>query len=154
MVKLAEEDKSVGFVSGKVYSDIKTRTLETVGKKTSQFTIVGEHIGAGQKDVGQFDRIQEREYLDDIFILVSKSVVKTVGIYDTDFFLYFEETDWLCRSRVMGFKMLYSPRAIAVHEKSSSTGRGTNPINTYWNSRNSYLFLWKNGTKTQLFTFR
>jgi len=59
----------------------------------------GDHIGGLEKDVGQYDEISERHFIDDVFTLVNRKVFeKTIG-FDLNFFLQYEETDWQVRSK-------------------------------------------------------
>ena len=149
LVKAAETDASIGFVSGKVYQYDNPKVLQTVGKLTNSITLVGSHIGANEEDIGQYNDIKEYTFIDDVFLLVRKEVIEKVGGYDSNFFLYLEETDWCVRVRKAGFKIIYTPGAKIWHKGSMSSGGGMNPINTYWLTRNKYLFMWRNATSQQ-----
>lgn len=150
-VKLAECDPKIGFVSGKVYSYHETNRLQTVGKTGSIERLI--HVGAGEVDRGQYDTIREYEFLDDVFLLARKEVFEKVGMYDPNFFLYYEETDLCARVRKAGFKLMYTPHAKLWHKGSLSTGGGVNPINTYYLARNKILFLKRNASPTQFKRF-
>ncbi len=149
LVTVARRDETIGFVSGKVYYYDDTDVLQTVGKRTDPVTIVGPHVGEGETDTGQYEEEKDYEFMDDIYLLVRRVVVETVGIYSPEFFLYFEETDWCARVRRAGYRIVYTPKAKIWHKGSLSSGGGTNPVNTYWNARNRYVFIWRNGTKKQ-----
>ena len=153
LVNIAQSDDRIGFVSGKVYHYNRPNILQTVGKSTDPIKLVGSHIGADEEDNGQYDEIVDYQFIDDVFLLVSKKVIDKVGGYDNDFFLYYEETDWCARVRKAGFRIVFTPRAKIWHKGSMSSGGGTNPVNTYWNSRNRYLFMYRNGTHFQWFHF-
>ena len=101
LVKVAMRDYRIGFVTGEVFfHDFggKKNILQTVGKVSDKFTIVGEHIGEGEEDIGQHDKIEEREFCDDVFTLVNAELIKKTGGYDENFYLQFEETDWQLRA--------------------------------------------------------
>jgi len=153
LVKTAESDPSIGFVSGKVYHFDRPGIIQTVGKLTDRVTLVGAHVGADEPDRGQHDEIRDYEFIDDVFLLVRREVIEKVGGYDSHFFLYFEETDWCARVRRAGYRIVYTPWAKIWHKGSMSTGGGQNPINIFWNSRNRYLFIKRNGTPGQWRSF-
>ena len=89
LIEVTEKNRKVGFVTGKVYyheSNKKTNIIQTVGKYSNKYSIIGGHIGFNELDTGQYDETVERDFVDDVFTLVSKSVVNQVGGYDENFF--------------------------------------------------------------------
>ena len=85
LVKVAETDPMIGFVTGKVYFYDRPDILQTVGYYEDDLRWVGGHIGNLEKDDGQYDNTEERSFTDDIFMLAKKTLFKTVGGYDTEF---------------------------------------------------------------------
>lgn len=55
-------------------------------------------------------------------VLVRRKVLEDVGLFDEDYFLYFEETDLMLRARRKGWRAWYVPEARAVHLVGRSTG--------------------------------
>ncbi len=55
--------------------------------------------------------------------LVRRAAVEKVGLFDEDFFLYAEETDWCYRFRQAGWKVMFTPRAEVVHLNKGSGKR-------------------------------
>ncbi|MCK4614324.1 MAG: glycosyltransferase family 2 protein [Thermoplasmata archaeon] len=149
LVKTAESDPKIGFVSGKVYHFNKPNVIQTVGKLTDPITLVGAHVGANEMDEGQYDEIRDYDFIDDVFLLVRWEVIEKVGGYDSNFFLYFEETDWCARVRRAGYRIVFAPAAKIWHKGSMSSGGGTNPVNTFWLARNRYPFIGRNGSPKQ-----
>lgn len=78
-------------------------------------------------------------------LMLRRSVLEKIGLFDERFFLYFEETDLCFRARRASFETWYVHEAIVRHEGSISTGmkeRG-NRIPRYWFSSRQRFF-WKN----------
>lgn len=48
-------------------------------------------------------------------MLIRKKVIKEVGLFDSDFFLYFEETDFCIRVWLAGWKIVYTPKSVIYH---------------------------------------
>lgn len=143
MVKLAESDADVGFVSGKVYFYDKLDIIQTVGKKENRICLAEGQIGMRERDVGQFDKIEDRDFVDDVFLLVRRRVIEEVGMYDPQFFAYGEIIDWCVRVRKAGYKIMYTPGAKIWHKVSMSTGGGSNPINIYYITRSRIICIKK-----------
>ena len=138
LVQTGESDPKIGFVTGKVYFYDQPDTLQTVGYYEDKLRWVGGHIGAHEKDRGQYDRIEERFFSDDIFMLVKKKLYDEVGGYDTEFQFQAEQFDWQIRAKKMGFKIYYSPFARIWHKDSVTIGKSS-PFKTYYDVRNSLV---------------
>ena len=55
------------------------------------------------------------------FFMARRSVFETVGYFDEDFFMYYEDVDFCLRAQLAGFKVLYTPSAVAYHATGSSS---------------------------------
>jgi N-acetylglucosaminyl-diphospho-decaprenol L-rhamnosyltransferase len=55
-------------------------------------------------------------------MMLRRSVLQRVGLFDETYFLYFEETDLCRRVRDAGYKIAFVPEAKVVHHEGSSTG--------------------------------
>jgi len=55
-------------------------------------------------------------------LLVRRSAVEEVGLFDEDFFMFSEETDWLYRFRRAGWQVWFTPDAEVVHLGGASHG--------------------------------
>ena len=53
-------------------------------------------------------------------ILVSKEFIKDIGLMSEEYFLYYEEIDWIYRGRKK-YNMIYSPNSIVYHKVGKST---------------------------------
>jgi len=144
LVQIAESDKNIGFVSGKVYFYDDPNKIQTVGRHNHPFFLTDKLVGYGEDDLGQYDQVKEYDFLDDVFLLVSKKAYEATGGYNPNFFLYYEETDWCARIRKAGFKIVYTPHAKIWHKLGRSTGGDKGPIYTYYITRNQILFIRRN----------
>lgn len=54
-------------------------------------------------------------------MLISRSVIESVGLFDTMFFMYYEDSDFCLRAREKGYRVGYVPLARMWHKVSSST---------------------------------
>jgi GT2 family glycosyltransferase len=57
-------------------------------------------------------------------MLVTKRLLKDVGLLSEIYFLYFEELDWALRARRYGYALAYASQAIIYHKEGGSIGGG------------------------------
>jgi len=62
-------------------------------------------------------------------------LARKVGLMSEEFFLFYEETEWYWRWRLAGFKTVFVPRAIVVHQRSQVTVRHS-LLKLYYPERN------------------
>ena len=77
-------------------------------------------------------------------VMVSRPFLQEVGLMCEEYFLYFEELDWVLRARGR-FRMVYAPESIVYHKVGGSIGTSSNPGRKslacdYWNARNRIFF--------------
>lgn len=77
-------------------------------------------------------------------MLISKSVLQLVGMFDERYFLYFEDADLCLRARKTGWKLAVVPEAVVRHQQSSSTKKLGAPVLLRYHFRNAHLFVLKN----------
>lgn len=140
LVKVAEGDDRIGFVSGKVYYYDHPDVFQTVGKQEDLICWNGDHIGNMEQDRGQYDRIEERVFSDDVFTLTSRKLYEDVGGYDAEFRFQYEETDWQARAKKAGYRIVYTPYARLWHKVSATIGRES-ALQAYYDTRNLMLVI-------------
>lgn len=62
-----------------------------------------------------YDREKELDWVTGAFFLIRDSVLKKVGYFDEDYFMYTEETDYCFRTKENGWKVYYNPRWSIIH---------------------------------------
>ena len=134
----AKNYKESGFVTGKVYYYERPDILQTVGKKYDEVLWNGGHLGQGEKDIGQYDKIQSRDWCDDIYWLVKRELYERIGGYDTEFAFQGEDFDWQVRAKQAGYKIIYTPDARLWHKESMTIGK-TSPFKAYYDARNPLI---------------
>lgn len=85
------------------------------------------------------------DYIDSCAILIRREVFEKIGLLDSKFFINFDDVDLNLRASKGGYKVVYVPRAIIWHRVSAALGIAS-PANTYYMTRNSFLFYLKHTT--------
>lgn len=77
-------------------------------------------------------------------LLVRKSAIDAVGMFDERYFFFFEETDWAYRMRQVGWKIGHVPTAFIYHFQGQSIGRNLPSRIAFYRSRYQFFHKWKN----------
>jgi GT2 family glycosyltransferase len=75
-------------------------------------------------------------------LLVRKTALDAVGLFDERFFFFFEETDWALRMRRAGWKIFFVPEAQIIHAQGRSVGHEASGRLLFYRSRYQYLKKW------------
>lgn len=91
------------------------------------------------------DQVEQKiDYVVGASLLVRSSYIIEVGLMAEDYFLYFEEIDWVTRDQGR-HSLAYAPKSIVYHKVGASIGTATNPLRKsyqcdYYTLRNRLLF--------------
>ena len=75
-----------------------------------------------------YDSTLEAEFLMGSVLLVRREAADTVGLFDEDFFMFSEETDWCYRFRQAGWRVLFTPDAEFTHVGGATTKKTWGPM--------------------------
>ena len=76
-------------------------------------------------------------------VLLRRSYLDDVGLFDERLFMYYEDTDLSWRGRLRGWRYVYEPGAVVRHHHAQSSGVGS-PFFRFHTERNRLLVLAKN----------
>ena len=87
---------------------------------------------------------QEVELADGACLLVPAEAFCGVGLFDTAYFLYYEDWDFAVRARRSGYRIVFEPTATLRHYERGTTGpTDISPISAYYTTRNRLRFMQK-----------
>ncbi len=79
-------------------------------------------FGAYRMTYFDYKRVVEADQPMGSFLMIPRPVLEQVGLLDTDFPIFFNEVDWCYRAkREYGWKIYYTPEAVATHYGGGST---------------------------------
>ncbi|UCE05479.1 MAG: glycosyltransferase family 2 protein, partial [bacterium] len=149
LVEVADADPKVGMVGAMMYDYSKPDTILSAGGTIDWTQNVSRGRGDMEKDVGQFNKIEPVDYLWGGALLVRKSVLETVGLFDEDYIGYwFEDSDLSVRVAKAGFKVLFNPFAKVWH-KPHATAEQFSYRKKYLAARNAIRFMKKHASPLQ-----
>ena len=94
-------------------------------------------------DRGQYQRPEEVFAFCGGAVCFRTEALRQAGVFDDDFFLYYEDTDLSWRLRALGWRIRYQPAAVARHIHSASSVEWS-PLFVFHTDRNRLLMLTKN----------
>lgn len=141
LVSVAEQFPKVTLLGPKVYHLDSSNQIQSAGGKLD-YLWRSKQRGLDNIDYGQFDVIEDVDYVIGAAVLVRANHLKKVGLLDSDFFLYREDIDWCLRVRRAGYRVLYVPGAKIWHRSHHVREREL-PRVTYYMARNSLMLLRK-----------
>lgn len=107
-------DNKLGVIQSKIKVMDNPKLLDSV---VSFQTLTGflYHRGYLDKDGEKYENFLYSFSAKGACILINKKILK-LGLFDEDFFCYFEETDLCWRSWILGFKVGFEPRSVIYHK--------------------------------------
>ncbi len=96
-----------------------------------------------EDDRGQYDLLEEVFAGCGAALLLRRAMLEDVGLFDEDFFMYYEDMDLCWRARRRGWKVVYAPGAVVRHLHAGSSVEWS-PFFVYHVERSRLLMLGKN----------
>lgn len=117
LVGVIESDSSIGIAGCKLlYPDGRIQHAGGVIKLKGAY-----NRGECQEDKGQYDRTEPVDYVTGAALLIKSDVIRKIGLLDEGFSpLYYEDADLCVRTRLYGYKVLYTADPTLIHHCGSS----------------------------------
>jgi GT2 family glycosyltransferase len=149
LVTIAESDAKIGILGPKVYADDGSQTIQCAGGQITYTQNLCSERGAGERDRGQYDRIDEVDYFPGFGFMTRREVFEQLNFLDETFYGYgHEDTDFCIRARQIGYRIVYVPTAIMWHQGSATIGNYS-ARKKYLEAVNSAYCVRKYGTPRQ-----
>lgn len=147
LVGAAERDTAAGAWQPKMLALAAGATIDTAGIALRSDDIFAVAVGHGRPDGEAFSRGG------DVFgacagaALYRKDMLDRTGLFDEDFFAYYEDVDLAFRARLQGWGARYVPAAVVYHAHSATLGKQA-PMKTRLLERNRYFCIVKNAPRS------
>ncbi|MFQ5561560.1 MAG: glycosyltransferase family 2 protein, partial [Nitrospinota bacterium] len=141
LVNASQTPEAYRIIGGKIFYHRSGNTLWYKGGYISKLTGGGIHREKGRRENGVPKAgVFPVTFVTGCMCLIHKSVFKEIGLLDTSYFLYCEDTDFCMRAGKRGIPMAVNPASIIYH-KERSTKNGWQPDHIYYLVRNRILFM-------------
>lgn len=145
LVSVAENYVDTGIVGGKIRFYNAPDRLWFGGGSFNIETGKTVHERYDALDIQVKQKIREISFMTGCLMLIPVEVIMKTGLFNEDYFLYSEDTDYCCRVINSGKKIYYCEDAIIYHKVSSSSGVKS-ITSSYYMTRNN-LWIIKQYTK-------
>jgi len=125
IIKLMESEPKIGLAGFKRLIYGTKNRIDGVG---GDLFLCGRArpVGTYETDRRQYDTIKEDlDYIGGAMVLRRK-ILREVGLFDPDYFIFYEDVDLCYRIRKHGYKTIYVPDAIIYH-RGQTTLKGMDP---------------------------
>lgn len=116
LVKVMVTDKNLGAVMPKLLMYPKKHLIDSLG---AFFLMNGDLYHFGREKDPKGSKYNKQMYILSVkgaCTLFRKKALEKTGMFDKDYFAYFEETDLSMRTWLAGYKLLYVPEATVYHK--------------------------------------
>ena len=132
-MEAAEKQPTAKILGAKIYRYSEKTTIDHLGgfwnPKLGEF----ESFAQNQIDDGRsFETMEPVDYVCGAALLMHRSVPETIGLLESRFFLFWEETDFCMRAKRSGFEVWTAPQAKIWHKVSSSFVGGKPHMHYFW----------------------
>ncbi len=126
-----------------------SKILDGAGKKLDS---TGDYLsvwglpyprGRGETDLDRYDELTDIFAASGGASLYRVKTLQEIGLFDQDFFAYYEDVDLSFRAQLAGWKVRYAPSAV-VHHQIGATSSKLKGFATYQTMKNQPLLLYKN----------
>ena len=135
LLEVAERDNQIGLLSPVIFEE-KTRRIWFAGGRINWMRMRTVH-----SQEARTQEWYESDFITGCSMLVRADVFKKIGLFDEDFFLYWEDADFSFRSKKAGFKNVVVSSSWVYHAEKSEEHK---IIKTYWLVLSGLIFFKKN----------
>jgi GT2 family glycosyltransferase len=132
LATLLDDDPACGSACGKLL--LEDGVVDSAGLQAYAPRLFADR-GHGQRDDGRFDAAGEVFGASGAAVLYRRAMLDEIriagGVFDPDYFLYWEDIDLAWRARLAGWNARYDPTAVGVHRRGSASGRAPRDIGAY-----------------------
>lgn len=146
LLAVLDKNPQVGIVTSKLLTADGKR-LDSTGDYLSVWGLPYPR-GRGESDIDKYDIDTDIFGASGGASLYRVKTLEEVGLFDEDFFAYYEDVDLSFRAQLAGWKVRYQPAAIAYHQIGATSSK-IKGFATYQTMKNQQVLLYKNLPKAQ-----
>lgn len=137
LLETLKENPQVGIVGPKILDE--SGKIWSLGGKLDKNRYSGGLVGYGSMDKKE-KTVLPVDFVSGTAMLIRRDVFEEIGLFSTDYFLYYEDVDFCLRTKRAGFASVVNPEAKITHFASRATGKDS-PLMQYYLARNHLLLV-------------
>jgi GT2 family glycosyltransferase len=143
MVGEMRRNSSAGICGSKIISYHEPDKVQSLGGcRFNKWLGISRHIGtktAASSAVDKADVLRRMAYVTGASMLVSRPFLSDVGLMDEEYFLYYEEIDWVIRAKNR-YSLEFTPDSVVYHKEGASIGTTRSYCADFYSIRNRLVF--------------
>ncbi len=146
LVNVLEDDPDVAICTSKILEQNKRNDKYKIDSTGDYYSIWGLPFprGRGEWDKGQYDSKTNVFAASGGASIYQAKLFKEIGLFDEEFFAYYEDVDISFRARLAGHEIRYEPSAIVYHKIGATSGGGKSSFSRYHSIKNTWYCYLKN----------
>lgn len=141
LVDTMEKGPGAGIVTSKILRSDK-KHIDSTGDFYSAWGTAFPR-GRDELDQGQYDNQEEVFAASGGASLYRAELFREIGLFDEDFFAYYEDVDISFRARLVGWNIMYEPAAVVYHEVGATSSK-IHGFAVYHSLKNIFFLSYKN----------
>jgi GT2 family glycosyltransferase len=142
IIEVMESDEKIAAAQPMILQLSRRELLDSLGGTIDRLGRAYD-IGSGLKPPQEIKNPLEVFYARGAAIVVRRNVFELLNGFDEDYFIYYEETDFCWRARLLGYRVVTVPTARVYHLGGATSG-GATPQTIHLRRRNQLTTLVKN----------
>lgn len=154
LVKFLMNQKDAGIVGPAIKFDKNGKIVFDLGGKVNMWLGKTKHTEFSSKDFKKVSpcfarRDLKTDYVSGCCLFIKKEVLEKIGLFDNDYFLYYEDVDFCLRAKKAGFNTYCLPSVYIVHSLSKAVGKDSSKA--IYNQIKSALIFGRKHIKNKIF---
>lgn len=141
LLEVMKKDLKIGMACPMIYNANKSNRIWFAGSIFDWHKGIAPHIGYNEIDKGQYFSNTLMDRVCSCAVLISIESLLKIGLFDDNYFLYFDETDLSIRYIDKGYKLLFVSNAKCWHAVSASSEGDDGKVYLYYMTRNNLVFM-------------
>jgi hypothetical protein len=145
------QDKKVAIIGGLIYfapgfefkkrykKDEIGRVIWSAGGTIDWDNLYGSNYLVDKVDNDKLKQPYPTDFVTGAFLVTKKAVLKKIGLFNEDYFMYLEDVELCQRAKKAGLETIIDPSLKIWHKVAQSSGIGSS-LNDYFITRNRLLF--------------
>ncbi len=144
LVDRLETDETIGVVQPKVVLGTNPRLIDSVGSFFLPNGLLYHYGREKDEKLPQYNIPMDIFSAKGVCMLIRLEVIDRVGLFDPDYFAYFEETDFCMRVWLGGWRVVYEPTSRIAHTGGAASSKQPPAFIVYHASKNVICTYLKN----------
>lgn len=123
LVEVLELHPEVGIAAPKVLLYSNPSRIYSLGDRIYRWLPLPVGFRRGKRDSQQYPVIMDFDYVTGCAMMIRAEVFHTIGLFDTNYFMYYEDADFCRRARDHGYRIICVGDAVVYHKAAKSTNR-------------------------------